>query len=424
MNAGKTHSRRGLLARLRKRSSSRWALRLLTWLLLTAFLADFLANDKPLYCRYEGKTYFPVLRAYAVELGWSEWPEDMQRGEWKSLEYQAVLWPPVPYAASELDPRNARFRGPFDEQEVPSLRFRHWLGTDQLGRDLLAGMIRGTRVAMLVGIISMGLASFLGILLGGIAGFFGDHGLQAGTLQTGLLLLGIPAGFFYAFIARSFQIEQALAEGGVWRELLISLLLLMGIPLFFGWLGSRLERLPYLTKVLKKRPLPADLLIMRLIELMNSIPALLLILAVVAILPRPSIFYLMLIIGLISWTGIARFVRAELLRIRELPYIASARIMGFSDLRILWKEALPNALGPVWIAIAFGFAGAILAEATISFLGIGLAPTEVSWGSLLQAARSNVSAWWMAVFPGMAIFLTVTSLNLLGEALREEGSKM
>ena len=410
-------------ARLRSTPSSRRALRLLALLLFVALFADFLANDKPLYCRYEGKTYFPVLRSYAVALGWQAWPEDMQRGAWKQLKYESVLWPPVPYAASELDARNSRFRGPFEKQDVRSLRFRHWLGTDQLGRDLLAGMIRGTRVAMLVGIISMGLASLIGIFLGGIAGFFGDRKLQAGPLQTALFLIGLPLGIFYAFIARSFQIETALEEGGVWKELLISLLLLAGIPAALGWLGGRLESLPLLAKAFRKRSFPADLLIMRLIELLNSIPALLLILAVVAILPHPSIFYVMLIIGLISWTGIARFVRAELLRIRELPYIESARIMGFSEWHIFTKQALPNALGPVWIAIAFGFAGAILAEATISFLGIGLAPDEVSWGSLLQAARNNISAWWMAVFPGLAIFLTITALNLLGEALQKEDER-
>ena len=418
MNSANANKPR-LWAHLRRHRSSRRALWLLAFLLFIALFADFLANDKPLYCRYGGKTYFPVLRSYAVALGWQSWPEELQEGHWKQLKYESVLWPPVPYAASDLDARNSRFRGPFEKQDVPSLRFRHWLGTDQLGRDLLAGMIRGTRVAMLVGIISMGLASLIGIFLGGIGGIFGDRKLQAGPLQIALFLTGLLLGIFYAFIARSFQITTALEKGGVWKELLISLLLLVGIPAALAWLGSRLESLPFLAKALRKRPFPADLLIMRLIELINSIPALLLILAVVAILPHPSIFYVMLIIGLISWTGIARFVRAELLRIRELPYIESARIMGFSEWQILIKQALPNALGPVWIAIAFGFAGAILAEATISFLGIGLAPDEVSWGSLLQAARNNISAWWMAVFPGLAIFLTITALNLLGEALQK-----
>ncbi len=413
------HDSTGLWQLLRQKRSSRYALYALVFILFVAVFADFIANDKPLYCRYEGRVYFPVLRTCFFQQMPREWPEAMQRNQWKEMEYESVIWPLIPYSASELDARNARFTGPFGKQHIPSLRFRHWLGTDQLGRDLLAGMIYGTRIAMLVGFTSMSIAALLGIFLGGLAGYFGDERLQVTPLQLILTLLGLFLGFFYAFVVRGYALQTALSEGRVILPLITSLLLLIGIPVFLNRLGARLGSLPFLAKAGKKRPLPIDMLVMRLIELINSIPDLLLILAIVAILPKPSILYIMVVIGLITWTGIARFVRAELLQIREQNYIWSARVMGFPEKHILWKHALPNALGPVWIAIAFGFAGAILTEATISFLGLGLAPDEVSWGSLLRSARSNISAWWMAVFPGLAIFATITIFNLLGEQLKQ-----
>jgi peptide/nickel transport system permease protein len=158
---------------------------------------------------------------------------------------------------------------------------------------------------------------------------------------------------------------------------------------------------------------------MRLIEIVNSIPGLLLILSIVAIIEEQSVFYIMAIIGLIGWTGIARFIRAELLRVRNLEYIEAAQALGYSEWRIIARHAIPNALTPVLITIAFGVASAILMEAFLSFLGIGVAAEEVTWGSLLNLARSKFSAWWLAIFPGLAIFVTVTVFNLLGEGLTD-----
>jgi peptide/nickel transport system permease protein len=127
----------------------------------------------------------------------------------------------------------------------------------------------------------------------------------------------------------------------------------------------------------------------------------------------------MIIIGLLSWTGIAQFVRAELLRIRRQEYIEAAQALGFSDRRILFRHALPNALTPVLITVAFGIAGAVLLESFLSFLGIGLAAESVTWGTMLNLARYQFNAWWLAVFPGLAIFFTVTLFNLIGERLTE-----
>ncbi len=128
---------------------------------------------------------------------------------------------------------------------------------------------------------------------------------------------------------------------------------------------------------------------------------------------------IMVILGLLAWPRIAQFVRGELIRVRSMNYVEAAQAMGFEEWRIILKHALPNSLTPVLIAIAFGVAGAILAEATLSFLGIGVDPDLTTWGELLGKGRNKFSAWWITVFPGLAIFLAVTVFNLIGEGLTD-----
>ena len=127
----------------------------------------------------------------------------------------------------------------------------------------------------------------------------------------------------------------------------------------------------------------------------------------------------MVIIGATSWTGIARFTRGELLRVRNLEYIEAAQSLGYSEWRTIFRHAIPNSLAPVLIAIAFGVAGAILTESFLSFLGIGVEAEVATWGKLLSLARKNFSAWWLALAPGFAIFITVTIYNLMGEGLTD-----
>jgi peptide/nickel transport system permease protein len=398
--------------RFRKNRPAVWSLRVLYLLLFIAIFADFIANDKPIYCRIDGEDYFPVFRQYAVDAGLSSWEARFVQADWRDLEYDRVIYPLIPYAAGTIDRRNMNARSPFEEQLVPSRRFHHWLGTDGIGRDIAAGMIRGTRVALSVGLVAMGIATLIGLCFGALAGYFGDHGLRVTRSGFWCNLLGLALGLFYGFQVRGF----ALREGALGWELLKSFGILLIFMLVFNMLARGLQRFPLFGKDFS---FPADMLVMRLIEIINSIPGLLLILSVVAVVRRPSIFYVMIIIGAISWTSIAKFVRAELLRIRRAEYIEAARVLGYSHRRILFRHALPNAMTPVLITVAFGIAGAILLEASLSFLGIGLSAGSVTWGSLLSAARYNTSAWWLAVFPGLAIFVTVTIFNLLGEGLTE-----
>ncbi len=157
----------------------------------------------------------------------------------------------------------------------------------------------------------------------------------------------------------------------------------------------------------------------RLTEIVMCIPTLVLILAIVAIIEKPSIWHTMAIIGFTGWTGIARLTRGEFLRIRGSEYVTAARASGAGPLRIMVRHILPNALAPILVPITFGIAAAILTESGLSFLGFGSPPPSASWGSVLNGARSNLAMWWLVVFPGTAIFLTVLAYNLIGEGLQE-----
>lgn len=296
-------------------------------LLALALFADFLANDQPYYVRYRGKIYFPIFQGYLVRLGVAKWPSEVLNVDFKKLDSERTVFPPIPYR-----PSNINLTTPF---EPPSAK--HWLGTDKLGRDVMAGVIHGSRISLSIGFVAVGIALAIGVVLGALAGYFGS-----------------------------------------WVDLLIS----------------------------------------RLFELMLAIPTFFLLITIAAVLP-PSIFLTMVIIGLTSWVGIARFARNEFLKIRNLDYITAAIALGVSDGKVMFRHILPNALAPVLVSVVLGIAGAILLESSLSFLGIGVPADTVTWGSILNEARSNTFAWWLAVFPGAAIFITVLSYYLVGEGLRD-----
>ena len=161
-----------------------------------------------------------------------------------------------------------------------------------------------------------------------------------------------------------------------------------------------------------------DLALSRLVEVMLCFPVLFLLLALAAVLP-PSPLTVIAAIGFTTWAGDARYARSEILRIRELDYARAAKVMGASTPRILVRHLLPNALPPLIVSAAFGVGWAILAEAALSFLGVGLPAPAVSWGGILSSAPNWIQeAWWIALFPGLALFLTVGAYNLLAEGLR------
>jgi peptide/nickel transport system permease protein len=320
--------RRLVWRRLRRNRPALWSLYSIFLLTLVAVGADLLAGNKPYYMSYKGSTYFPAFRQYAVHLGLAEWPRELRRRRnFTKLKTDAAVFPPVPYAPGDISLR--------DKYSPPNAR--HWLGTDRLGRDVLSGLIHGTRYALTIGLMAVGISLVVGVFLGALAGYFG------------------------------------------------------------GWI---------------------DLLLSRLFELWAAIPSFFLILTAAAFFP-PSLFFIMAIIGLTGWVGIARLTRSQFLQVRSLNYVEAAKALGYSDSRIMFGHILPNAIAPVLVPAAFGVAGAILAESGLSFLGIGVPAESVTWGSLLAGARSNAAAWWLAVAPGLAIFVTVTLYNLLGDGLRD-----
>lgn len=163
----------------------------------------------------------------------------------------------------------------------------------------------------------------------------------------------------------------------------------------------------------------ADTVTMRSVDLLLSFPRLVLLITVVALF-EPSIALVTVVLGLTGWMGTSRVVRGEVLSVREQPYVEAARALGYSDGRILFRHVLPNALGPVIVAATLGVGNTILAEAALSFLGLGVQPPTASWGNMVAAGRDvMLEAWWITLFPGLAIVLTVMSFNLVGDGLRD-----
>lgn len=162
-----------------------------------------------------------------------------------------------------------------------------------------------------------------------------------------------------------------------------------------------------------------DLVISRAIEIILTIPTFFLIIAIIAFLP-PSIYNIMAVIGITGWTGIARFVRAEFLKLKGSDFVMASRALGASHSRLIFFHMLPNSMAPVLVSAVFSVAGAILTESSLSFLGFGVPPPTPSWGDILSQSRDYIEfAWWLTVFPGLAIFLSITAYNLVGDGLRD-----
>jgi peptide/nickel transport system permease protein len=212
------------------------------------------------------------------------------------------------------------------------------LGTDDLGRDVFARMLQGSFVSLSIGFVAVSIELAIGLVLGGLAGFYGGR---------------------------------------------------------------------------------VDALIMRFTDVMLCFPTFFLILTVVALLP-PSIFNIMIVIGVTSWMGTCRFVRAELMALREQDFVRAARALGLSDARVIFRHMIPNAVAPVLVSATIAVAGAILTESALSYLGFGVQPPNASWGNILADGRPFLlDAPWLFVVPGVAILVVVLSFNLVGEGLRD-----
>ena len=399
--------------RFKKNRSARWSFKILLGLFWIALLDPFIAGDVPIFTKIDGKTSFPIFKTYLFDLGLAQKTGNyLNKSYWHEQKYDQVILPIIPYSAAYRDIKNVHFKSPFGPQNIAPNQSWHWLGTDGNGRDVAAGVIGGVRVALKVGLISMFIASIIGLFMGGLAGYFGDDRFQVYWSSLILNLIAFFLAIHFAFISRAYPLGLKDANG----ELLKSIGIFIGVFLIANLIAKGFQMIPLFQK---KVTLPLDLIVMRIVEVLNSIPGLLLIIAFAAIFSAKTLWPIILIIGFLYWTGIARFFRAELLKVRNMEYIQAGKALGFSNWRILFKHALPNAIGPVIILVAFGTAGAILAEAALTFLGVGTKDlAEVTWGSMLRAA-DNPKHWWIVIFPGLAIFVTVLIFNLIGDGLKE-----
>ncbi len=355
----------------------------IVFLFAAAVLAPFLANDKPFVIRIEGRLYFPVfkdLRAsdYCVFLAaivagvqlllirrnrrrvdpsirgavlWRQIcisssvifigvilifvfvPRRLDATDYKALvasgEATGASFAPIPYGYGRTD---------ISSREQPPSR-EHWLGTDDVGSDVLCRLIHGSRISLSVGFVAVGISSVIGVFIGAILGYFGGK---------------------------------------------------------------------------------VDFIGMRIVEIMMAIPTFFLIITIVAFFPR-SLLNIMIIIGITSWTGNARFIRAEFFKLRKQDFVQAAQSLGLPLRSILFRHMLPNGIAPVLVNATFGIAGAIFIEAALSFLGFGVAPPTPSWGQMLSLGVGTTGRflWWLSLFPGLAIFFTVMAYNLVGEGLRD-----
>lgn len=351
----------------------------LSWiglLILAAVFAPFLANSMPLLMSHHGVLTAPVLQYLSVEDVWVllsffmallvYWLpfqlgsklqvfflgsvlaavfanafvkppalviyDDFRAGRYAEADWR--IMPPIPYAPTDYL-RDLGSKGL--EAPLATVGHAHWMGTEENGADVFSRMIHASRISLSIGLIASGIALVIGVIVGGLMGYFS------------------------------------------------------------GWV---------------------DMLGMRLVEIFEDIPTLFLLLTFVAFFGR-SLYMMMVIIGVTGWSGYARYVRTEFLKLRKQDYVQAAVASGLPLTSILFRHMLPNGVAPLLVAVSFGVAGAILSEATLSFLGLGVVDAP-SWGQMLdQAVKSSSFNWWMAVFPGGAIFLTVFAYNLIGEAFRD-----
>jgi peptide/nickel transport system permease protein len=328
--------------RFGRRKLAMLALLFVMFMGLVALLSPAIAGTKPVVCKYKGRLYFPALGYFHPR--WENpiffrdsfhmvYPNNLKENDPDSW----AVWPLL-YQDPYRRVRDGEWPGYAGNASYAPPNRHNLFGTTQPGVDVFAQMVHGTKIALLVGFVSTGIAAVIGITVGATAGYAG------------------------------------------------------------GWI---------------------DIAISRIIEVFMCIPVLILILALIAILETTTIWHLMALLGITGWTSIARLTRAEFIKLKNADYVEAARGLGTRWYRIVFRHILPNALAPVLVPITFGIAAAILIESGLSFLGFGAPPPNPSWGMLLNAGRSNLQMWWLIVFPGTAIFLTVLAYNLIGEGLQE-----
>jgi peptide/nickel transport system permease protein len=289
--------------------------------------------------------------------------------------------------------------------EVPPLGI-YLLGTDDLGRDVFSRMLQGAWVSLTVGFVAVGISVFIGIILGGVSGYYGQQPIRLGHL----LVMALATAALFLLVAGSY-IATAIT--------VVTAAVILGFLIRDYSQPVITSRRPHVMRLLLIRTISVDTLVMRAVDIMLCFPTFFLILTVVALLPA-SLYNIMIVIGLTSWMGTTRFVRAEFLSLREQDFVAAAKALGLSDARIIFRHMMPNAIAPVLVSATLGIASAILTEAGLSFLGFGVPPPHATWGNILSDGKAFIfDAPWLTFTPGIVILIVVLSFNLFGEGLRD-----
>lgn len=289
--------------------------------------------------------------------------------------------------------------------EVPTLGI-YLFGTDDLGRDIFSRMLQGAWVSLTVGFVAVGISVLVGIFMGGIAGYFGQEYI---FLDHILITVILTAGAILLFVGSTGPGMVCIVVGHVY--ILYRIVCRLLSKKRHSGLQSR--------GLLHKKAVSIDTMIMRLVDIMLCFPSFFLILTVVALVPA-SMYNIMIVIGLTSWMGTTRFVRAEFLSLREQDFVTAAKALGVGNFRIIFRHMMPNAVAPVLVSATIGIATAILTEAGLSFLGFGVPPPHATWGNILSDGKRFIfDAPWLTFIPGVAILIVVLCFNLFGEGLRD-----
>ncbi len=274
----------------------------------------------------------------------------------------------------------------------PFINVHHWLGTDGLGRDVWAGILNGAKISFIISVTTSIIALLIGFSLGYLSGYIGN-----GRIRTHYTLLFIYFILTLLWVFYSYHEE-------LW---LLFFVVLIGVISLIHFINQSFNLLKANVGI------PMDDIIMKLIEFSRSISGIFILIFCLAIFDDRSILNVIIVISLVRWQKLTRYIRAEFLKIKNSDYIKNVDALGVPSIKILFRHLLPNIYRPILTVLVYGFSVTILLEATISFIGIGLPVETVSWGSMLSESRSYFQAWWLAIFPGLMIFIITLSLRKL-----------
>lgn len=378
-----------------------WAKGYIIVLVLVALIGPVFTSNAPLKVRIDNQTIYPALRIYMNHLGLKSLPADWQTKDWKKLE--GGIQNLIPWDASYIDLTAINGVAPGEQG--------HLLGSDLYGRDVAAGLIAGTRVSLFVAVVATFFGLFLAFLLTFFTSYIGNRRWQLTIWQLIFMFIVSGLTWFYLFVA----FPQADVSWAIsLMTAIFSLFLLIWLtPKIARWtLASRKPRIS----------IPMDEIGLKFYEIFQSIPKLILLLVVIGMIQSKgsgsSVLSLGLLMGALIWPVFYRYLRLEIQREKSTDFFESLRNLGFGDLRITIIHLFPKAFRSIIVPAIFVFSSAILLESTLSFLGLGLSDQYVSWGKILAQARLRIDAWWLAVFPGLLIFLTLYVLNIWSKEQR------